>query len=509
MKIERTKNAIRNISWGYIQRLLNIIFPFIFRTVMIYALGSEYLGINSLFTSILQVLNLSELGFGSAIVYNMYQPIAENNSKQICALLNYYKKIYFAIGCVILCLGLFIMPFIPYLIAGTYPKSINIYFVYFMFLLNTSLSYFFFSYAGSLLNAFQRNDLESKAFIIVSIFRYGIEIAGIYITHKYYLFLLIELISTILLNYIKYIYTKRLFPQYICNENIESQQKKIIKSNVIALMYHKVGATVLNSADNIVISAFMGVITVSNYNNYYYIMNAIEGIIIICFTGLTGGIGNSFIVETIEKNKNYFKKTLFFNAWIVGFCSVCLVCLYQDFMRIWVGEDYMFNDNIIVLIVTYFFVHNIRRTIITFRDGAGMWQDNQYQPIVSALFNIIFNIILVNIIGIAGILISSILSMLLIDIPWESNMFCKKIRMKTLEYFKLLFVYSLTSLLTAIFTKVLTNMITFSPIVNLILKGILCFTIPNIIFIIIFHKKDEFFYFYNLVHAHIKTYFKY
>lgn len=499
MKIERTKNAVRNMAWGYVYKMINIIFPFVFRTVMIKVLGAEYLGVNSLFTSILQVLSLSELGFGYAMVFSMYKPIAENDDEMICALLNLYKKIYFIIGCIILGLGLALAPFIQYLISGDYPSDINIYFVYVMFLLNTSISYFLFAYRGSLLSAFQRNDVESKILSVVTIFRYTVEIVGILITKQYYLFLFAELAATVLTNIIKLRATNRMYPEYKARGSVDADKKKEIKSNVMALMCHKIGGIILNSADNIVLSAFMGVVIVANYANYYYIMNAITGIVIICFTGLTAGIGNSFVVESVEKNRDNFKKILFFNAWLVSWCSVCFICLYQDFMELWVGKEYMFSDFIMILVVVYFFAHCIRRTINVFRDGAGMWVDNKWQPIVSATFNLIVNIILVNIIGVAGILISSILSMVMIDIPWEAKAFCKRIEMKNSEYLLLLVKYfAITALISGIL-YVGTGYIHLGLVANLLIKGCICVVIPNLFFWLVYRRRPEFGYFVGLI----------
>lgn len=506
MKIERTKNTIRNISWGYIYRIIAIVLPFLFRTTVIKCLGAEYLGVSSLFTSILQVLSLSELGFGTAIVYSMYKPIAENNDVQVCALLRFYKRIYFVIGIVVFAVGIIILPFIPHLITGGYPSDLNIYFVYVMFLLNTVISYFLFAYKSSLLSAFQRNDLESKALIVISLFRYAAEIIGLYITRQYYLFLCVEVISTILLNFVKLFIVNKNFPQYSCKGEIDDVQKKEIKDNVLALMCHKIGGTILNSADNIVLSAFMGVVVVSNFGNYYYIMNAVESVVIICFAGMTAGIGNSFVTETVEKNRDYFRKVLFFNAWIVCMCSACFVCLYQDFMQLWVGKEYMFTDSIVALFVLYFFTHCIRRTIIVFRDGAGMWQDNKWQPIVSALFNLVVNIILVNIIGVAGILISSILSMFLIDIPWETKAFCKRIDMRGREYILLLVKYLLITIGVCAGLYIGTSLFNLPLIISLLVKGILAVVFSNMVLWILFRRTNEFDYFSALIGRYLKKF---
>lgn len=505
MKIERTKNTVRNMAWGYIYKIVNMILPFVFRTVMIKFLGAEYLGINSLFVSILQVLNLSELGFGAAMVFSMYKPISESDNNTICALLNLYKKIYFTIGCVILGIGIIITPFIPSLISGNYPSDINIYFVYLMFLVNTSLSYFLFAYKGSLLNSYQRNDIESKILLIVCIFRYTAEIIGVWVTKQYYVFLIIEIISTILLNIFKLYVTNKMYPDLKASGHVSKQEKLEIKKNVSALVFHKIGGIILTSTDNIVLSAFMGIVIVANYTNYYYIINAITGIVIICFAGMTAGIGNSFIIETTEKNRNDFKKILFFNAWLVCISSVCLIGMYQDFMELWVGERYMFDDTIMILIVVYFFVYCIRRTIIVFRDGAGMWKDNKFQPIVSALFNLIVNIILVNRIGVAGVLISSILSMILIDIPWETKAFCKRIEMQNREYLLLILKYFIITCLISSIVYTVGKYIHFSLIINLLIKCIICLGMSNVIFICIFRKTEEFKFFIQLIKRYVKA----
>lgn len=146
MEIERTKNSARNIRWGIIQKLAQSLGPFVVRTVLIYVMGAEYAGLNSLFTSILSVLSLTELGFSQAIVYSMYKPVAEGDKEKICALLNIYKRAYHVIGYVILGIGCAIIPLIPFLISGDVPAGINLYILYIIYLLNTVISYFLFAY---------------------------------------------------------------------------------------------------------------------------------------------------------------------------------------------------------------------------------------------------------------------------------------------------------------------------------------------------------------------------
>ena len=216
MKLDKKKNAIRNGIWGYLSKLSNMIFPFILRTILIYYLGDKYLGLNSLFTSILQVLNLSELGIGTAIVYSMYKPIANNDKDKINALLNLYKKTYRIIGLFILIVGGGLTPFITMLIKDGYPSDINIYLVYIGFLINTVISYELFGYRISLLSAFQRNDIESKNNLIANAFLYILSVLLIIVFKNYYCYIIILNMSTVINNFLMYFSTKKYFHEYSC-----------------------------------------------------------------------------------------------------------------------------------------------------------------------------------------------------------------------------------------------------------------------------------------------------
>lgn len=228
----RTKNAVRNIIWGFVNKFIVLFFPFIIRTIIIRQLGSEYLGLNSLFTSILQVLNLTELGFSSAIVFSMYKPIAEKDEKTICALMNLYKKIYRIIGCLILLIGLCITPFIKELINGTYPTDINIYILYLIYLFNTAITYFLFAYKSTLLIAHQRSDITSNINTIASLLQYTVQITILYALKNYYIYIIVNIISTILNNLLTAYIANKKYPQYKPIGKVSKEITKEIKQKV-------------------------------------------------------------------------------------------------------------------------------------------------------------------------------------------------------------------------------------------------------------------------------------
>ena len=279
IKLSRTKNAVRNIYSGMFNKIFTIFFPFLIRTVLIKKIGIEYAGLNSLFSSILQVLNLTELGFASAVVYSMYKPIAEDDKDTICALLNFYKRVYFIIGLVILALGTAVMPFLQHLIKGNIPQDINIYVLYSIYLVNTSLSYLLFGYKNSLLNAHQRRDVISNILTITQGLMNICQLLILVTIKNYYLYVLMMPIFTVLNNVMVGIETKRMFPEYSCKGKLDISVKKDIRKKVAGLMISKLAQTSRNSFDSIFISAFLGLAMTAIYSNYMLVFTSLTGII--------------------------------------------------------------------------------------------------------------------------------------------------------------------------------------------------------------------------------------
>lgn len=495
MEESRTKNSIRNIFYGVFTKIVTIILPFITRTIIIQVLGTEYLGLNSLFTSILQVLNLAELGFGNALVYSMYKPLAEKNDKNVCELLNYYKKCYRIIGIIVLIFGILIIPFLNKLINGEYPSDINIYYIYAIYLANTVLSYFLYAYKTSLLIACQRNDITSKINLILVILQNTLQIIFLVIFKDYYYFIAVLPFITILNNIITSKIADRKYPQYKANGKLKQSESLEIKKNVKGMFFQKIGSVVLSNVDNIVISAFLGLNILGIYNNYYYIITALFGILSVIMNSLKASIGNSIIVETKEKNYNDFNKFNFLYVWIISWMSICLLILMQNFIELWLGKEFLLPEYMCILFVVYFFIHKWCDILFVYQEAKGLWWENRYVPIIAAVVNLITNLILVNIIGLAGILISTILSVLFIyDYGYAKVLFSnyfnidnglKKYIIKQIKYLIItVIVGSITYCISLIFSK--------NTLLYFILKAFIVTIVPNILFLIIYRKTKEF-----------------
>ena len=494
MKIERTKNAARNIVFGGILKAYQILVPFLMRTVMIYFMGIQYLGLNSLFSSILQVLNLAELGIGSAMVYSMYQPIAEDDEVTICALMNLYKIYYRVIGLVVAIGGLMILPFLPNLIKmDTVPKELNVYVLYLLNLAATVLSYWLFAYKNSLLTAHQRIDVISKVTLITNTIQYILQLIVIIFLHNYYYYYIVILATQICTNIITALVVNRMYPDYQPRGKLDKSKVKEINARVRDLFTAKLGGVIVNSADTIVISAFLGLTVLAIYQNYYYLFTAVTVMITIIFTSVRAGLGNSIIVDNKEKVFADFKTFLLIIVWIGGFCSTCFLCLYQPFMELWVGSDLLMEFGVVVCLVIYFFVHCLNTFLNSYKDASGIWHEDRFRPLVEAAANLILNIVLVNVIGLYGIVLSTIFSMLLVA-PWLIHNLFKMIfgREHVQEFLIRLTYYIVISFLVAVLTYLLCSFITGTLLCVVIIRLVVCVLFTNVILLIFYFKIPEF-----------------
>lgn len=491
MKLERKKNAVRNIKFGLLNKLITIICPFILRTVLIYTLGSEYLGLSSLFTSVLQVLSLSELGIGSAMVFSLYQPIAKGDIYKIRELASLYKFIYRIIGFVILAGGCIVLPFLPHFIHGGYPDDINIYVLYIVYLLNSSESYFIAAYKSTILSACQRRDIISNIGLIVHLFLYLLQVICLLCFRNYYVYVIWIPVFTVIENIVTAIYVNKKYPDYVIEVNYSINSLKEIIGKVKDLFGHKLSQVVTNSADTIVISSFLGLHMVTVYNNYYYLMSAVSGVLDIVYQAILAGIGNSLFSENLEKNISDFKKFAVLNSWLAGWCSICFLCLYQPMMRIWMGEKLMLSFDTVILLSIYFYVWKIRQTILTYKDAAGIWDIDRWKPYIEIMVNIILNIILVQVIGINGVVISTILSMVIVSIPWETKVFLRKLfNQRPDKYYRLCMFYTAISISAACITWMVCCLLEDSGMISFMLKIIICIMLPNIIILVLGWRKD-------------------
>ena len=487
----RTYNSVRNIIFSLGVQLGVIILNFVSRTVFIKILGSEYLGINGLFTNVLTILSLAELGIGNAIVYSMYKPLANKDEHKISALMNFYKKVYQKIGIIVLILGIVIMPFLKYIV-NTDQEIDHLYIYYILFLTNTVVSYFF-VYKSSIITADQKIYIQKLYYFIKVVVQFILQVVVLLITHNFLLYLIVQVICTIGNNIALSIKADTLYP-YINNNKVElnDNERKEIYGNVNAMFIYKISGTIVSNTDNILISIMIGTIWVGYYSNYYMIISAMLTIGTLIFSSMTASIGNLNAGSDRNKQCKLYNQLNFMSFIIFGILSIGLVNLFTDFIKIWIGNEYVLDTLTMISIVINFYTQGTLNPTWTFRDTTGLFKDTKWVSIILAVLNLVLSIILGKIIGLAGILMATSISRLLTTYWFQPYMLYKKIfKTSSKGYFIKQIKYIVIVIVTAIIVHLILSFIPQVSIIMFIIKGCISVIISMIIFFIFIRKDEE------------------
>lgn len=494
MRIERTRNTGRNILSGIIVRLFQMLMPFAMRTMLIHFMGIEYLGLSSLFSSILQVLNLAELGIGSAMVFFMYKPIAEDNRDELCALMRLYRTYYRVIGLAVAIVGLALLPFLPRLVSGAVPEELSLETLYLMNLAATVLSYWLFAYRSSVLSAHQRNDVLNYVMLGAQALQYSLQAVVLLTFRDYYLYMLVVLATQILSNIACALVSVKMYPHLKPDGTLPKEKRKTINAHIRDLFISKLGGVVLGSADTIVISAFLGLNLLVMYQNYFFIVTSVYGFLEVMLNGMLAGIGNSLAIEDAETNNRVFRRVSLLFTLLVFSCVCCFAGIFQPFMRIWMGEELMLPYGMVASFCVYFIVYAYTRLFNTFKNAAGQWHSDRFRPLVSAAVNLTLNLALVQSLQLYGILWSSIAALGVIEIPWlVHNVFrmiftCDSSR----RYARFIGRYIAAGMAAWGITTALTSLVSLSPWLSFGLCVAASALIPLSVYITCFRKRDEF-----------------
>lgn len=494
LKLERTKNAKRNLKYGVANQTLALVAPFLIRTILIRYLGVQYLGLNSLYSSILSVLNLTELGFSSAIAFSMYRPIAEDDIDALCALMNFFRKVYRIIGSIILVFGLLVVPLLPRFISGSHPQNVNIFFAYLIYLCGTVVGYFNFAYYGTLVNAYQRYDIISKVTMVVNLVTYTVQIILIVWLRNYYLFIGVTVLSSIAVNLYTAALAKKTFPEISCRGMVKSETRKDIRVKVGGLMLMRASQASRNSFDSIFVSAFLGLTVTAIYTNYYFVMSAVISMLAIVASAIVAGVGNSTVTESTEKNYGDMMNIHFLYMWLSGWCTVCLLCLYQHFMLLWVGKTMMFDNLTVVLFCAYFYLLKMGDIRSIYLESNGLWWESRYRSIIEAVLNIALNYILGKWFGVYGIIGATMIALFFVNFCYGTTIVFRYYfkTQKSAPFFLQNAKYALITAGICAITYFACSKLPGYGILWFLVKGVVCCILPNVLYGLIYFRSKEF-----------------
>ena len=496
----RTEYSILNIATGLGGYIVNTIIGLICRMVFTRTLSAEYLGVGGLFTNILSLLSLAELGIGSAIIYALYKPLAVGDKEKIASLVKFYGHCYRVIGIVVGAVGIALMPFLMILIDEPNITE-NLYVIYFLYLFNAAFSYFF-SYRSSLIAAAQQNYIVTATNYVVTIGQSILQIIWLLFTHNYIGYLIIQCIGGLVYNVIISYIARKKFP-YIAAKNIkplEKTEKSVLKRNVSALVIWKLCGLLVNSTDNIIITYFSGLVAVGLASNYTLLSTTLNSLLNQVFSSISASVGNLNAIETNDKKLKMFYRINLANFWLFGWAAIGIFVVSSDIVCLMFGEAYVLPLEIPFVIALNFYMVGMQSVVWTYKNTMGLFRQGRFLLIITALFNLIFSLWFGKCWGLFGILFATAISRALTNNWYDPYaVFRYGLQEKVSAYFKKYGIYAVILMFTGGICYYLCSLLSFtSLLVNVTLKFMICCIIPNVFFTLCFYQKEEFQYFKEL-----------
>lgn len=488
----RSKNTMLNILSVWLGQLLIIFVNLIARKIFLQSLGSEYLGLNSLFANIVGLLTVADLGFGNAINFSLYKPLADNDVEAVKSLMRLYKKIYCTIGSIIMLAGALIVPWIRTIATGT-EQIENIRLIFMIFVSNTAISYFF-SYYTALVIADQKKYIYNICHYALQLFMYGLQIWVLIRNSNYYIYLACQMVVTVLENVIMAVVAKRKYP-YLCEKNINrvsDGSMRDIKKNIKALILNKIGSPLITSTDNILISRLTNLYTVGVYGNYSTIVTAVCNVFWQGVSAFTASIGNQLVGGTKKEHRDIFSSIQLIGSWMYGWGCICLWGLLTPFVKIWYG-NYTLEVSVVLMICFNSYLSGQRTVLQAYIDAAGTYHSIRYRAIVEGIVNIITSIVLGRVFGLIGIFAGTFVSGFFCGWLLEAKVVCREVlNMKTWTYIKMQLKNFGSVLFAGYITTAILNMVSVQGITGFICRLLVCVILPNIILFIFNYKSNAY-----------------
>lgn len=501
----RTEYSAVNTTVALLSRIAAILMGFLTRVVFTRMLNENYVGINGLFTDILNVLSLTELGVGTAITYALYHPVAARDKEKQKSLMRLYCWFYRMVAAVVAVFGVAVIPFMDLLIKNR-PDVDHLILIYLMYLANSVLSYLLI-YKRTLIDAHQLIYVGTLYQTIFLVVQDVIQIIVLVTTKNFILFLSIYIVCTLLGNICISKKADSLYP-YLKDRDVKplpKEERKEILKNIKAMLMHKVGTVVVNNTDNLLLSSFVGIVSVGIYSNYYLVIGSVRQVLDQIFQGITASVGNLGVTEDSGRVRRIFETSFFVGQWMYGAAAICLYELLNPFVEISFGRNYLFAENIVLILCINFYINGIRKATLVFRDSLGLFWFDRYKSIVEALLNLIVSVLLVVRFGTAGVFIGTFISTILTSLWVEPYVLYKHhLKAPVRLYFLRYIIYSAVIAGCWYITDAVCRLAdgTFDSGSILYLDGaafevlavrfVICLIIPNFVMLLAYCRTKEF-----------------
>lgn len=492
----RTKNTIFNLNATLITMFVTKILGFVSRTIFIHILDVSYLGINGLYSNLLSMLSLAELGIGTAIVYSLYKPLADRDNNRISMLMSFYRKAYRIIGLVIGLVGIVLLLFLEKLVNGV--TSIEHYRLYYILFLFNTVSSYFLAYKETLISTDQKGYLLTSRNLFFQVLTSVAQLVMLAITHNYAIYLVTQILVQTIRKIVVNIYITKLYSEidFKMKKKLPKEDLSVIVKNVKAMLLQKIGGYVVFGTDNILIASFVDLATVGIYSNYTMIVDIIYSLISTIFSSVGASVGNLTATDKEQEYKIY-KTSFFVNYLLASFTGICLFLLLNPFISLWIGKDYLLTKSVVFVITLNHYMTTMRKSTEIFYNANGLFWHSRYKSLIEAAINLIVSIVLAKTYGIIGILIGTSISSICTSVLYDVFVLFKYGFKKTNKEFMKTYVmryilYFVFTIVVGILCKMLVDKIGYSNILILCLNVIICFVIFIIFNIVVWGRTYEF-----------------
>ncbi len=493
MKKSRTEYSTRNTTVAILARIAAILAGFLTRVVFTHTLSQDYVGINGLFSDILNVLALTELGAGTAITYALYQPVSEGDVEKQKSLIRMFRNIYLAVAAIIFAGGLLVIPFMGILIKNQ-PQIEHLILIYLLYLVNSVLSYLV-VYKKTLIDAHQLSYIGVLYHTLALILQNILQIVILIATRNFILYILAAILCTFLNNMTISRKADQMYP-YLKEKDIRKlplQEKKGIYQNIRAMLMHKLGAVIVNNTDNLLLSSLVGIISNSIYSNYYLIIGSIRQVLNQLFQGIAASVGNLGVEEDRERVKKIFEASFFIGQWVFGMASICIYEVIDVFAGVCFGDNYVFTRDITFVLCLNFYLTGMRQASIVFRESLGIFWCDRYRPLAEAVVNLAASIFLGIHMGTAGVFWGTAVSTVTTSLWLEPYMLYRHcLKSSPAIYFMRYGLYASITFFLWFGVDFLCGITSGSPWVICIERLIIALIVTNLAYLILYYRTKEF-----------------
>lgn len=491
----RTKNSIKNMTVSILLGLIAIVTTFVTQKFFVESLGVELLGLNGLFTNVVAMLSVAELGLASAIVYHLYKPIKNGDKTAVSVLMNFYKKGYRLVALSILVIGLILIPFLP-LIIGNYPPGVNVLVVYALFIVNVVASYLL-SYKRSILYADQKNYIINAVHLVAIVVMNALQVWVLLATQNYYAFLILRIIFTLVENYVINRIVDSRYELDRSPDPVDKDLRADIFTKIKGLVFHKVGSFVVLGSTSIIISSTLGLTAVGLYSNYLVIQTAITSLFSQISNAIKASVGNLLVDVGGVKSFATFLKLQFANQLLTVVAVSIFLVSSGSFITLWIGSEFVFDLGITAALALSIYLILTRSVFGNFKEAAGIFYEDRFVPIIESVVNIVASLILIHFMGIAGAFIGTALSSLALHAYSYPKYVYKGVLGGTYKEYTLHVLKNLAIAVLAIgLAYGLSSMIHLeSGMLQFAADLLIAMAVPMVVFWLIYRKTSEYSYF--------------